>query len=66
MQRFLLVLSVLLSSLFFAQNRLNLIPYPQKVKFSEGQFVIPENFKLDQDLPQQETEYFKKHMQVAQ
>ncbi|KAA0130774.1 family 20 glycosylhydrolase [Chryseobacterium sp. SN22] len=63
MQRFLLVFSVLISSLFFTQNRLNLIPYPQKLEFSKGEFIIPENFKLDHDLPQQETGYFKKQTQ---
>ena len=60
MQRLLLVFSVLLSSLFFTQNRLNLIPYPQKVELLKGEFTIPENFKLDPGLPQQETGYFKK------
>ncbi|WP_294297032.1 family 20 glycosylhydrolase [uncultured Chryseobacterium sp.] len=60
MQRFLLVCSVLLSGLFFAQNRLNLIPYPQNVELLKGEFIIPKNFKLDQNLPGPETEYFKK------
>ncbi len=60
MQRFLLVCSVLLSGLFFAQNRLKLIPYPQDVELLKGEFIIPKNFKLDQNLPGPETEYFKK------
>ncbi|WP_294225536.1 family 20 glycosylhydrolase [uncultured Chryseobacterium sp.] len=60
MQRFLLICSVLLSGLFFAQNRLNLIPYPQKVELLKGEFTIPGKFKLDQNLSRLETEYFKK------
>ncbi|WP_294311458.1 family 20 glycosylhydrolase [uncultured Chryseobacterium sp.] len=62
MQRFLLICSVLLSGLFFAQNRLNLIPYPQKVELLKGEFTIPGKFKLDQNLSRLETEYFKKQI----
>ncbi|WP_294234133.1 family 20 glycosylhydrolase [uncultured Chryseobacterium sp.] len=62
MQRFLLICSVLLSGLFFAQNRLNLIPYPQKVELLKGEFTIPGKFKLDQNLSKLETEYFKKQI----
>jgi hexosaminidase len=40
MQRFLLVFSVLFSSLFFTQIRLNVIPYPQKVELQDGGFNI--------------------------
>ncbi|WP_294202609.1 family 20 glycosylhydrolase [uncultured Chryseobacterium sp.] len=62
MQRFLLICSVLLSGLFFAQNRLNLIPYPQKVELLKGEFTIPGKFKLDQNISRLETEYFKKQI----
>lgn len=40
MQRFLLVFSILFSSLFFTQTRLNVIPYPQKVEFQNGEFNV--------------------------
>lgn len=40
MQHFLLVFSVLFSSLFFTQTRLNVIPYPQKVELQDGGFNI--------------------------
>ena len=62
MLRFLLVFSLFISTLFFSQKRLNLIPYPQKVEFLEGEFIIPETFILDESLPKEETEYFKKHI----
>ncbi len=62
MQRFLLLFSILLSGIFFSQTKLNLIPYPQKIEFQEGEFTIPKNFILDKNLPKQETEYFKKHI----
>lgn len=61
MQRFLLVFSLLSSNVFFTQTRLNLIPYPQKVEFLQGEFNIPKHFILDKNLPKGETEYFKKH-----
>lgn len=60
MYRFLLIFSVLFPTLFFGQNKLNLIPYPQKVEFQKGEFIIPGNFKLDENLPVKETAYFKK------
>jgi len=60
MHRLLLIFSVLFSSLFLAQTKLNLIPYPQKVEFQKGEFIIPKNFKLDENLPVKETAYFKK------
>lgn len=61
MQRFLLIFSVLCSTFFCAQTRLNLIPYPQKVEFLKGEFIIPKSLKLDENLPKKETAYFKKH-----
>ncbi|NML57607.1 family 20 glycosylhydrolase [Chryseobacterium cheonjiense] len=60
MHRLLLIFSVLFSSLFLAQTKLNLIPYPQKVEFQKGEFIIPKTFKLDENLPVKETAYFKK------
>lgn len=65
MLRFLLVFSVFISSFIFSQKRLKLIPYPQKVEFSEGEFIIPETLILDEYLPKEETEYFKKHIDKA-
>ncbi|MCE3075970.1 glycoside hydrolase family 20 protein [Chryseobacterium gwangjuense] len=65
MLRFLLVFTVFISNLIFSQTKLNLIPYPQKVEFSEGDFVIPETFILDGYLPKKETEYFKKRIGSA-
>ena len=62
MKRFLLLFSILFSGFFFSQSQLNLIPYPQKVEFQKGEFIIPENFKLDQNLPINETEYLKKRL----
>ena len=62
MKRFLLAFSLLISVFFFSQNKLNLIPYPQKVEFQKGEFIIPKNFKLDTVLPKEETEYFKKNV----
>ncbi|WP_370898017.1 beta-N-acetylhexosaminidase [Chryseobacterium gossypii] len=59
MLRFLLVLSILMSNLYFSQSRLNLIPYPQKVNFSQGEFQIPGTLVLSGNLPKEETEYFK-------
>jgi hexosaminidase len=46
----------------FAQNQLNVIPYPQKVEFLQGEFAIPHTFVLSSSLPKEETEYFKKRM----
>ena len=62
MIRSILLFFILFSNAFFSQHRLNLIPYPQKVEFLKGEFSIPENFKLDENLPKQETEYFKKRV----
>lgn len=58
MQRFLLVLSVLFSSLFFTQTRLNLIPYPQKVELKTGNFEISGNTLFVGDKKSNEYEYF--------
>nr|WP_315033660.1 family 20 glycosylhydrolase [uncultured Chryseobacterium sp.] len=54
-------LFMLVSTVIFAQNKLNLIPYPQKIEFSKGEFTIPENFVLDENLSKKEREYFKKY-----
>ncbi|WP_276833484.1 family 20 glycosylhydrolase [Chryseobacterium cucumeris] len=48
--------------MIFAQNKLNLIPYPQKVQLLQGEFAIPKAFVLSGDLPKEETEYFKKRI----
>ncbi|MBL7881130.1 MAG: beta-N-acetylhexosaminidase, partial [Chryseobacterium gambrini] len=58
MQRFLLVLSVLFSSLFFTQTRLNLIPYPQKVELKTGNFEISGNTLFVGDKKSNEYKYF--------
>lgn len=58
MQRFLLLFSVLFSSLFFTQNRLNLIPYPQKVELKTGNFEISENTLFVGDKKSNEYKYF--------
>lgn len=55
---FLLIL-LFFSGVAFSQNKLHLIPYPQKVEFQKGEFIIPENFKFDKNLPVKETAYFK-------
>lgn len=62
MVRTFLVFFILLSNLMFAQNQLNVIPYPQKVEFLQGEFAIPHTFVLSSSLPKEETEYFKKRM----
>ncbi|ROH95134.1 beta-N-acetylhexosaminidase [Chryseobacterium cucumeris] len=62
MIRTFLVLFVLISNMIFAQNKLNLIPYPQKVQLLQGEFAIPKAFVLSGDLPKEETEYFKKRI----
>jgi len=62
MIRTFLVFFVLISNVIFAQNKLNLIPYPQKVEFSQGEFLIPETLSLAGNLPKEETEYFKKRL----
>ena len=42
MIRTFLVFFVLISNVILAQNKLNLIPYPQKVESLQGEFIIPE------------------------
>ena len=64
MHRFLLILPFLFSSLIFSQNKLNLIPYPQKVEFQNGEFVIPASFNLSNNLPVKETEYLKNKLKL--
>lgn len=64
MLRILLVFSLLISTCFFSQTKLNLIPYPQKVEFQKGEFIIPENFILDENLPKKETEYLKNRLKL--
>lgn len=58
---FLLIL-LFFSGVAFSQNKLHLIPYPQKVEFQKGEFVIPETFVLSGNLPQKETDYLKKRL----
>lgn len=62
MRRFLFVFSVLFFSVFSAQTKPNLIPYPQSVTIQEGKFVIPETLILNDKLPKEETEYLKKRL----
>lgn len=58
MQRFLPILSVLFSSLFFTQTRLNLIPYPQKVELKTGNFEVSGNTLFVGDKKSNEYKYF--------
>lgn len=60
MTKLLFTFFLLFSGLIFSQNPLNLIPYPQKVEFQTGEFIIPQTIKLAQLLPENETDYFKK------
>jgi hexosaminidase len=62
MQRFLFVFSILFSTVFHAQAKPDLIPYPQSVIMQEGKFLIPETLILNDKLPKEETEYFKKRL----
>ncbi|KQS91588.1 family 20 glycosylhydrolase [Chryseobacterium sp. Leaf394] len=64
MQRILLAFSLLISMCFFSQTKLNLIPYPQKVEFQNGEFVIPASFNLSNNLPVKETEYLKNKIKL--
>lgn len=55
LKSFLILFSVALCTpKFFAQEKLPLIPYPQKVEFNEGFFKIPKDFKVNVDLPLRE------------
>jgi len=62
MRNFILVLSALFSTVFYAQKKPNLIPYPQTVNITEGEFIIPETLVLNDKLPKEETDYFKKRL----
>ncbi|WP_276963949.1 glycoside hydrolase family 20 zincin-like fold domain-containing protein, partial [Chryseobacterium sp.] len=62
MIRTFLVFFVLISNVIFAQNKLNVIPYPQKVQLLQGEFLIPKSFVLNGNLPKEETDYFKKRI----
>ncbi|MCW3168405.1 family 20 glycosylhydrolase [Chryseobacterium sp. 09-1422] len=64
MQRILLAFSLLISMCFFSQTKLNLIPYPQKVEFLKGEFVIPASFNVSNNLPVKETEYLKNKLKL--
>ncbi|WP_262152129.1 glycoside hydrolase family 20 protein [Chryseobacterium foetidum] len=64
MKRFFLAFSLLISGFFFSQNQLNLIPYPQKVEFQKGEFIIPESMNLADNLPKKETEFLKKRLNI--
>jgi hexosaminidase len=64
MLRILSAFSLLISMCFFSQTKLNLIPYPQKVEFQNGEFVIPASFNLSNNLPVKETEYLKNKLKV--
>ncbi|MDC8103159.1 glycoside hydrolase family 20 protein [Chryseobacterium sp. B21-037] len=60
--RLLLVFSLMISNLFFSQTKPSLIPYPQSLTIQEGKFVIPKTLILNDKLPKEETQYFKKHL----
>ncbi|PKF73260.1 family 20 glycosylhydrolase [Chryseobacterium sp. PMSZPI] len=62
MRRTLSIFFILLLNLMFAQNKLNLIPYPQNIQVSEGAFSIPSVLSISNDLPKNETEYLKKRL----
>ena len=62
MQRFLFVFFILFSAVFHAQAKPDLIPYPQSVTMREGKFIIPATLILNDKLPKEETEYFKKRL----
>jgi hexosaminidase len=64
MLRILSAFSLLISMCFFSQTKLNLIPYPQKVEFQNGEFVIPASFNLSNNLPVKETEYLKNKLKL--
>ncbi|WP_234047718.1 glycoside hydrolase family 20 protein [Chryseobacterium paridis] len=60
--RLLSIFLLMFFNLFFSQNQLNLIPYPKNINVSSGEFIIPKTLLLDKNLPKEETEYFKKHL----
>jgi len=59
------IVFVLLSNAIFSQNKLNLIPYPQKVNINNGNFTLPDIFMLSDELPKKETEYFKNRLSLS-
>ena len=62
MRHFLFMFSAIFSTVFYAQKKPDLIPYPQNVTMQEGKFIIPETLILNDKLPKEETEYFKKRL----
>ncbi|WP_106916439.1 glycoside hydrolase family 20 protein [Chryseobacterium aurantiacum] len=62
MTRSFLAFFMMISSLVFSQNKLNLIPYPQSIEIKEGNFIIPDVLNISNDLPKKETDYFRKRM----
>ncbi|SHM06050.1 beta-N-acetylhexosaminidase [Chryseobacterium polytrichastri] len=62
MIRYLFLFSVLLSNAFFSQTQLNLIPYPQTLQLNAGNFTISDILILSNELPKEETDYFKKKL----
>ena len=64
MLRIFSVFFLLISTCFFSQAKLNLIPYPQKLDFLKGEFIIPETLNLSDNLPQKETEYLKNRLKL--
>jgi len=62
MIRVFLLFFSMVSTAAFAQKVLNLIPYPQKVQMNDGNYMISGTLILNDNLPKEETEYFKKKM----
>nr|WP_314497325.1 glycoside hydrolase family 20 protein [uncultured Chryseobacterium sp.] len=57
------VFFIFISSLFLSQAKLNLIPYPQKVEFSKGEFVLDHQTSVKGDKQSFEYQYFIKSVQ---
>lgn len=62
MHRFLLILPFLFSSLIFSQNKLNLIPYPQKVEYQKGEFSLNFETAVKGDEKSFEYQFFLKSL----
>ncbi|PQA95241.1 beta-N-acetylhexosaminidase [Chryseobacterium shigense] len=62
MRRFLYLFSILFSSIFCAQTKLNLIPYPQSVEFSRGEFVVSKTTAVKGDEKSFEYQFFLKSL----
>lgn len=62
MHRFLLILPFLFSSLIFSQNKLNLIPYPQKVEYHKGEFSLNFETAVKGDEKSFEYQFFLKSL----